>query len=58
MGRHVTGPAQEQDVYAVIVKTPNVRPLFLVAALNNLGVVTGDVKNAYLYAKTKEKVFI
>ena len=40
------------------IKTPNVRLFFFLAVLNKLDVLTGDIKNAYLYAKMKEKVYI
>ena len=55
---HQTKDPPSEDVYAVVIKTPNVRLVFLLAVSNKLDVLTGNIKNANLYAKTKEKVFI
>ena len=52
-GGHQTKDLPNEDVYAAVVKTPNVRLVFLLAVLNKLDVLTGNIKNAYLYAGTK-----
>ena len=56
-GGHVTGP-MEDNVFAAVVKMPNIQLVLLLVALNDLQVLMGDIKNAYLYAKMHEKVFI
>ena len=43
--------------YASVITRNNVRLGFLIAALNNLDILAGDVQNAYLNAPTKEKVY-
>ena len=58
VGGHRTKDLPNEDVYAAVIKTPNVRLIFLLAVLNKLDVLTGNIKNAYLYAKTKKKVYI
>ncbi|MGH3053654.1 MAG: reverse transcriptase domain-containing protein, partial [Gaiellaceae bacterium] len=55
-GGHVTGPP-ESDVYASVVKSENVRLIFLLAELHHLELMMGDVSTAYLNAKTFEKVY-
>ena len=41
-----------------MVSRESVRIIFLIAALNDLDVLAGDIGNAYLYATTIEKVYI
>ncbi|MGH7954773.1 MAG: reverse transcriptase domain-containing protein, partial [Gloeomargaritales cyanobacterium] len=55
-GGHVTGPPSS-DVYASVVKSENVRLLFLLAEIHSLDFLMGDVSTAYLNALTKEKVY-
>ncbi|MGH7954585.1 MAG: reverse transcriptase domain-containing protein [Gloeomargaritales cyanobacterium] len=55
-GGHVTGPPKS-DVYASVVKSENVRLLFLLAEIHHLDLLMGDVSNAYLNALTNEKVY-
>ena len=43
--------------YANVVGRETVRIPFLVAALNDLKVLAGDIQNTYLYAFTKEKIY-
>ena len=43
--------------YASVVGRETVRIAFLLAALNNLKVLAGDIQNAYLNAYTKEKIY-
>jgi hypothetical protein len=43
--------------YASVVSRESVRIAFLIAALNDLDVLAADIGNAYLNARTKEKVY-
>ena len=43
--------------YSSVVSRDTVRIGFLMAALNNLDVLAGDIQNAFLEAPTKEKIF-
>jgi len=54
-GGHLTDPPSSLT-YASVVSRESVRIGFLVAALNNLDILAGDIQNAYLNAETKEKV--
>lgn len=53
-GGHMTAPPKE-SVYSSVVSRESVRLFFLIAALNDLDVLSCDVQNAYLNAGTKEK---
>jgi hypothetical protein len=53
-GGHLTDPPKE-SVYSSVVSRESVRLFFLIAALNDLDVLSCDVQNAYLNAGTKEK---
>lgn len=55
-GGHLTDPPTSLT-YASVVSRDSVRIGFLVAALNDLDILAGDVQNAYLNADTKEKVY-
>ena len=55
-GGHLTDPPSSLT-YASVVTRDSVRLGFLIAALNNLDILTGDVQNAYLNAPTTEKVY-
>lgn len=57
IGGHLVD-SEDLDVYASNMKTVSSRVLLTIAAANDLTVVTGDIKNAYLYAYTKEKICI
>jgi hypothetical protein len=56
-GGHMTDPTSE-EVFSGVVSMETVRICFVLAQLNNLEVCAGDIGNAFLYGKTKEKVFI
>ena len=43
--------------YSSAVSRDKVRIGYLVAALNNLDVLSGDIQNSFLEAPTKEKIF-
>ncbi|MFN9978500.1 MAG: hypothetical protein ACK53Y_01230, partial [bacterium] len=54
-GGHVTDPPSNLT-YSSVVARDSIRLAFLIAALNDLEVLGGDIGNAYLQAPTKEKV--
>ena len=56
-GGHMTNPTTE-DVFSGVVGMETVRLGFILARLNNLLVCAGDVSQAFLYGKTREKVYI
>lgn len=55
-GGHVTDPPTTQT-YASVVSRESVRIAFLLAALNDLDIMSVDIQGAYLNAPCKEKVF-
>ena len=55
-GGHLTDPPSSMT-YASVVSRDSVRIAFLIAALNDFDILSGDIQNAYLNAPTKEKVF-
>ena len=50
--------APQSVTYSTVVSRDSVRIILLVAALNELEVLCGDVQNAYLTAPNREKVYI
>jgi hypothetical protein len=56
LGGHVID-ASGHDTYASNMKGISARILMLLAAANDLQILTGDIGNAYLYATTQEKIF-
>ena len=46
------------DTYASNMKTISARILMLIASANNYEVLTGDIKNIYLYPKNKLDVYV
>jgi hypothetical protein len=54
-GGHDTDPPSNLT-YSSVVARDSIRLAFLIAALNDLEVLEGDIGNAYLQAPTKEKV--
>ena len=56
VGGHLTDPPLSLT-YASGVTRETVRIAFLIAALNDLRILTGDIQNAYLNAYTKEKIY-
>jgi hypothetical protein len=54
--RYVAGVPPSMT-YSTVVSRDTVRIGFLIAALNNLEVLAGDIQNAFLSAPTKEKIF-
>ena len=55
-GGHMTDPPASQT-FASVVSRESVRIGLLLAALNDLNVLTGDLQNAYLNAPCEEKVW-
>ena len=55
-GGHLTDPPSSMT-YASVVGRETVRIAFLLAALNDLKVLAGDIQNAYLNTFTKEKIY-
>ena len=55
-GGHITNPPTFMT-YAIVVSRDRVRIAFLLAALNNLEILAGDIGNAYLNAMTTEKIY-
>lgn len=51
-----TDPPKE-SVYSTVVSRDSVRLFFLLAALNDLDVLSADIQNAYLSAPCKEKLY-
>ena len=56
-GGHRTETPKE-DIFSGVISMEAVRLGFVLADLNDLLVCTGDIGNAFLYGKTKEKVYI
>ena len=52
----MTDPSSE-DVYSGVVSMETVRTCFVVAKLNKLDAIAGDVGNAFLNGRTKENVY-
>jgi hypothetical protein len=55
-GGHVT-EVLSNLTYSSVVSCDSVRIIFLLAALNDLDILAADIGNAYLIAKTHEKVY-
>ena len=56
-GEHFT-PDPIESIYSGVVSIRSLRLVILLAKLNNLEVWGADIGNAYLEAKTKEKLYI
>jgi hypothetical protein len=54
-GGHVTEPPTS-ITYLSLVAWDSVRLAFLIAVLNDLNILGGEIRNAYLHAETKERV--
>ena len=55
-GGHVTDPPAT-TTYSSVVSRESVRIALLIAALNDLAVLSADIQNAYLHAKCREKIW-
>ena len=56
-GGHMT-TAPKEETYSGVIDHENVKLSLFIAELNDLDVMTADIGNAYLHAKTREKVYI
>ena len=56
-GGHMTDPPVD-DIFSGVVSMETVRICFTIAKLNGLDICAGNIGNAYLYGKTKEKVYV
>jgi hypothetical protein len=56
-GGHCTNPIKE-DIYSGVVSMEAVRLGFILAKMNNLMVCAANIGNAFLYGKTREKVYV
>ena len=56
VGGHITDPPTSMT-YSSVLSRESVRIAFTIAALNGLDVIMSDVGNAYLNARTSEKVY-
>jgi hypothetical protein len=56
-GNFTEAPPQE-DIYSGVVGMETIRYCMQVAAMNKLQVCAADVGNAFLYGKTREKVYV
>jgi Reverse transcriptase (RNA-dependent DNA polymerase) len=56
-GGHMTDPPSSMT-YASVVSRESVRIALMLATLNNLEILSADIGNAYLNARTKEKIYI
>ena len=54
-GGHVTDPPTS-ITYSSVVACPSICLAYLIAALNDLDILSADIGNAYLNAPTREKV--
>jgi hypothetical protein len=57
-GGHLTDPLIQDAPYSGIASLKSIRTCLFIAELNGLSMCAADVGNAYLEAKTKEKVYI
>jgi Reverse transcriptase (RNA-dependent DNA polymerase) len=55
-GGHMTDVPKE-SVYASVISSDSVRLAFMLASLNDLKVLVGNVQNAYLNAPTEERCY-
>ena len=57
-GGHLNHNVPRHITYSSVVSKESVRIVFMLAALNNLDLLSGDVTNAYLNAKPREKCYV
>ena len=57
-GGHKAPEVPENEIYSGVVSIETIRVAFVLAAMNNLDVCAADVSTAFLYGKTKEKVYV
>ena len=57
-GGHRTPDVDPEQVYSGVVSIETIRLAFVLAAANQLDVCAADISTAFLYGKTREKVFV
>jgi hypothetical protein len=57
-GGHLTDKLPKEGMFSSVVSMEAVRLGFIISHLNHLMVCAGDIGNAFLYVKCKEKVFV
>ena len=57
-GGHRAPEVPENEIYSGVVSIETIRVAFVLAAMNNLEVCVADVSIAFLYEKTREKVYV
>ena len=57
-GGHRTPDVSQEEVYSGVVSVDTIRVAFALTELNNLGVMAADISIAFLYGRTREKVYI
>jgi hypothetical protein len=55
-GGHQTDPPKE-SVYSSVISRDSVHLAFLIAALNDLEILSADIQNTYVNAPTKERIY-
>ncbi|MCP4273878.1 MAG: hypothetical protein GY781_18300, partial [Gammaproteobacteria bacterium] len=57
-GGHRTPDVPPEEVYSGVVSMDTIRMVFVLSAMNNLDVCAADISTAFLYGKTREKVYV
>ena len=57
-GGHKTPHVSPEEVYSGVVSMDTIRLAFVLASMNNLEVCAADISTAFLYGKTREKVYV
>ena len=57
-GGHRTPDVPAEEIYSGVVSVETIRMAFILAAMNNLDVCAADISTAFLYGKTREKVYV
>ena len=57
-GGHRTPSVSHEEVYSGVVGMDTIRMAFVLASLNELEVCAADISTAFLYGKTREKVYV
>ena len=58
VGGHRGPEVPREEIYSGVVSMKTIRTAFILASLNNLEVCAADVSTAFLYGKTREKVYV
>ena len=57
-GGHRAPEVPKEEIYSGVVSMDTIRTAFVLASMNNLDVCAADVSTAFLYGKTREKVYV